>query len=76
VTGSISAASRPFDDAALTTLAEISAKKRPVDGEAPLVNGSLIRVGIKGSFPFEETSSLERISMPPKRPFVPPQLPE
>jgi hypothetical protein len=76
VTGSISAASRSFDGAALTTLAKLSPKEPPLDGEAPFVNGSLLRVGIKGFFPFEETNGLTPIPMPATKPFVPPPLPE
>jgi hypothetical protein len=75
VTGSISAASRPLD-AALTTLAELGPKEPPPDGEAPFVNGTLLRVEIKGFFPFEETKDLTPVPIESvRRPFVPPPLP-
>jgi hypothetical protein len=75
VTGSISAASRSLDVAALTKLAELSPVEPP-NGEAALVNGSLLRVAIKGFFPFEETKGLTPIPMPAMRPFVPPPRPD
>jgi hypothetical protein len=76
VTGTISAASRSLDPEALTTLAELGRKEPLPTGEAPFVNGSLLRVEVKGFFPFEETKGLTPIPMPAMRPFVPPPLPE
>jgi Restriction endonuclease len=76
VTGTISAASRSLDPAALTTLAELGRKEHVPSGETPFVNGSLLRVQVKGFFPFEETKGLTPIPMPAMKPFVPPPLPE
>lgn len=76
VTGTISTASRLLDATALTTLAEAGPTEPRPDGEAPFVNGSLLRVVAKGFFPFEEMKGLTPISMPPKRNFVTPPLPD
>jgi hypothetical protein len=76
VTGTISAASRPPNDA-LTTLSELGQQKPRPDGEVPFVNGSLLRVAIKGFFPFEEMKDLEPVPIEAlRRPFVPPPLPD
>ena len=76
VTGLISAASRQLNDA-LATLAELGPKEPAPDGQAPLVNGSLLRVEMKGFFPFEETNGLSPVPIDSiRRPFVPSPLPE
>jgi hypothetical protein len=58
VNGSVSSASRPRD-ARVTTLNQIVTK--PDTGGEILQNGSVLRVFIKGYFPFDEMSGLEPI---------------
>jgi hypothetical protein len=73
ITGAVSTASRPLDTA-LTTLAELDIKE-PSLGEQVFVNGSLLRVVLKGFFPFDEMAGLTPIPIDQaRRPFVPPPL--
>lgn len=74
VTGKVSAASRQLD-AALTNLVELGGQTPPSGGEQPYVNGSLLRVAIKGFFQFEEMKSLTPVPIESlRRPFVAPSL--
>jgi hypothetical protein len=57
VNGVVSSAARARDEP-YTTLSELAAEK-PNLSEAPLVNGSIMRVVMKSLFPFEETASLQ-----------------
>lgn len=76
VTGKISAASRQID-AVLTNLAELGPPAPPPGNEQPFVNGSLMRVVIKGFFPFDEMKNLQPVPIESiRRPFFPPPLPE
>lgn len=76
VTGKISAASRQID-AVLTNLAELGSMAEPRSGEQPFVNGSIMRVVIKGLFPFDEMKNREIVPIESvRRPFVPPPLPD
>ncbi|MGO9722867.1 MAG: restriction endonuclease [Methylocella sp.] len=59
INGSISAASRPID-AQHTTLSDIVPVKAAPEDKV-VANGSVMRVFIKGFFPFEEMSGLEPI---------------
>jgi len=77
VTGSISAATQSLEEAALTTLVELGRKESPLEGEAPFVNGSLLRVGIKSFFPLEEMIGLAPVPIASvRKPFVTPPLSE
>lgn len=75
VTGKISAASRQ-PDAAVTNLVELAPQVVSPNGEQPYINGSLMRVVIKGFFPFDEMKNLAPVPIDSiRRPFVPPPLP-
>jgi hypothetical protein len=76
VTGTVSAASRQLD-AALTTLVELGPQEPSPNGEAPLMNGSILRVEIKSFFPFEEMKGLSPVPVESvRRPFIPTPPPE
>jgi hypothetical protein len=57
VNGVVSSAARS-NDSTHTTVAELIKESSSDSGEQPLVNGSILRVFMKGFFPFEETASL------------------
>lgn len=76
VTGKISAASRQLD-AAITDLVELGSQSATSNGEQLYVNSSLMRVVMKGLFPFEEMKNLTPVPIESlRRPFVPAPLPE
>ncbi len=58
VNGTVSSASRSLE-ATVTTLLQI--ETQPEAGEGALHNGSVLRVFIKGYFPYSEAQGLERI---------------
>ena len=69
VTGTTSTASRALDASSTEIAHVVTEEKR--DGEEPLVNGTLMRVSIKGYFPYEELSGLQPVPMESvRRPFV------
>jgi hypothetical protein len=67
INGKTSSASRRTG-AAQTTLSDIVPAKDIREGEAPVVNGSILRVVINGFFPFEEMKDLEPVPDPRARP--------
>jgi hypothetical protein len=70
VTGGVSTASRELGSL-VTTLAEVGPREPPKEGDAPVVNGSIIRVGVKGFFPFEEMKDLTPVPIEAvRRPFA------
>jgi hypothetical protein len=66
INGRTSSATRRID-ATQTTLTDIVPPKDIREGEAPFVNGSILRVVIKGFFPFGEMKGLEPIAGPRAR---------
>jgi hypothetical protein len=64
VTGSVSSASQPVG-MTNTILAPISPPEPIPENDSPIVNGSVLRVSIKGFFPIEEMSGLKPIPLEP-----------
>jgi Restriction endonuclease len=70
ITGSISTPSRRLD-VERTTLVDLVPPEPAPEGEAPVVNGSILRVCIKSFFPFEEMNGLSPIPIESvRRPLV------
>jgi hypothetical protein len=60
VNGKVSSAARERS-APHTVLSELRPEAPPPGGEAPVTNGSVLRVFLKPLFPFEETAQRERV---------------
>ncbi|MFG1303028.1 restriction endonuclease [Xanthobacter autotrophicus] len=75
ITGICSSASRPLE-ADRTTITEINPEKNSegAEGEEPLRNGSILRVYLKGFFPFQEMDGLARMDpvFSPPNPYTAP----
>jgi len=67
VTGSVSSASQHLD-VANTILAPIAPPEPVPEGDTPVVNGSVLRVSIRGFFAIEEMSGLKPIPLEPGKP--------
>ena len=67
VTGNVSSASQHLD-MTNTILTPIGPPESVPEGDSPVVNGSVLRVSIKGFFPIEEMSGLNPIPLEPRKP--------